>query len=159
MWLGFGWGVTITGRLPSPVWHERDNIMFQHNEGAGIGHYISDLSAKGEQDGVYDSVALDMRVPSAYSGDIGYEHWWSETIRSAFSFGIVNVKNLDIQLDDALHLTRRYTGNVIWSPIPRLDLGHGVPVGHPQFARVGTRWRAGCARLTACGGRREPPRR
>ena len=32
------------------------------------------------------------------------------------------MKNLDIQPTDALHLTRRYAGNLIWSPIPRLDL-------------------------------------
>ena len=30
--------------------------------------------------------------------------------------------NIDIQADDALHLTRRYSANLIWSPIPRLDL-------------------------------------
>ena len=63
-----GWGFTFTGRLPSPVWHTRDNIMFQHNEGAGIGRYISDLSAEGGQDAIYDPVALDLRVLSAYSG-------------------------------------------------------------------------------------------
>ena len=75
---GFGWGFTFTGRLPSPVWGERDNIMFQHNLGAGIGRYISDLSAEGGQDGVYDPEANEMRVLSAYSGYIGYEHWWTE---------------------------------------------------------------------------------
>ena len=43
-------------------------------------------------------------------------------LRSAFSFGIVGVSNLDIQPDDALHLTRRSTVNFMWSPIQRLDL-------------------------------------
>ena len=63
-----------------------------------------------------------MRVLPAYSGYVGYEHWWSERLRSAFSFGIVGVNNVDIQPGDALHLTRRYSINFIWSPIPRLDL-------------------------------------
>ena len=46
----------------------------------------------------------------------------SERLRSSASFGIVGIKNLDIQPDDALHLTRRSTINFMWSPIPRLDL-------------------------------------
>jgi hypothetical protein len=53
---------------------------------------------------------------------VGYEHWWSERFRSSISFGVVQVDNLDIQAEDALHLTRRSTINFMWSPIPRLDL-------------------------------------
>ena len=126
---GFGWGFTFTGRLPSPVWSERDNIMFQHNVGAGIGRYISDLSAEGGQDGVYDPEANEMRVLSAYSGYIGYEHWWTKTIRSAVSFGIVNVDNIDIQSDDALHLTRRYCRQRDLVADPATRHGGRVPLG------------------------------
>jgi hypothetical protein len=57
-----------------------------------------------------------------FSGYIGYEHWWTATLRSSFSFGIVGVDNLEIQEPDALRRTRRYTVNFMWSPIPRLDL-------------------------------------
>ena len=96
--------------------------MFQDNYGDGIGRYISDLSAAGGQDGVYDVERHQMRALTAYSGYVGYEHWWTERLRSAVSFGVVGVDNLDIQTDDALHLTRRYSANFIWSPIPRLDL-------------------------------------
>ena len=34
----------------------------------------------------------------------------------------MDVDNLDVQPGDAISLTRRYSGNVIWSPIPRIDL-------------------------------------
>ncbi len=118
----YGWGATISGRLPSPIWRQRDNVMFQYNQGAGIGRYITDLSAEGGQDGVYDAVENEIRVLPAYSGYFGYEHWWSDKLHSAISFGVVGVDNLDIQSVDALHLTRRYAANLIWSPIPRLDL-------------------------------------
>jgi hypothetical protein len=119
---GPGWGATISGRLPSPIWSKRDSVMFQHNKGEGIGRYISDLSAAGGQDAVYDPEQHTLHILPAYSGYIGYEHWWTERLRSAFSFGFVVVENADIQTDDALHLTRRYATNLIWSPIPRLDL-------------------------------------
>jgi hypothetical protein len=119
---GAGWGATISGRLPSPVWKKRDSLLFQHNIGAGIGRYISDLSSAGGQDGVYDPERNTLRILPATSGYVGYEHWWTERFRSSISFGVVVVDNVDIQPDDALHLTRRYSTNLMWSPIPRLDL-------------------------------------
>jgi DcaP outer membrane protein len=117
-----GYGVNVSGRLPFPFWHKRDHLLFQHNSGRGIGRYISDLRTLGGQDGVFDPVARELRALDAFSGYVGYEHWWSERLRSSISFGIVTVANLDIQPGDALHLTRRSTINFMWSPIPRLDL-------------------------------------
>src|SRR5262245_19579506 len=117
-----GWGVTVSGRLRSPFFAARDQVMFQHNLGAGIGRYINDLSSAGGQDDVYDAVRHEMRVLPAYAGYVGYEHSWTERVRSAFSFGVVTVDNVEIQAADALHVTRRYSANLIWSPITRLDL-------------------------------------
>jgi hypothetical protein len=119
---GAGWGATVSGRLPSPFWSARDQLLFESNVGAGIGRYISDLSAAGGQDGVYDPTTHELKVLSAYSGYLGYEHWWTDRLRSAVSFGLVKVTNVDVQPGDALQQTRRYSLNLIWSPVPRLDL-------------------------------------
>jgi hypothetical protein len=115
-------GISISGRLPFPFTGKRDQLLFQHNSGRGIGRYISDLASLGGQDGVFDPNANSLRALDVFSGYGGFEHWWTAQLRSAFSFGIVGVSNLDIQPDDALHLTRRSTVNFMWSPIPRLDL-------------------------------------
>ena len=117
-----GFGISITGRLPFPYSGKRDQLLFQHNSGTGIGSYIADLRSIGGQDGVFDPNANALRALDVFSGYVGFEHWWSGALRSAVSFGIVGVSNLDIQPDDALHLTRRSTVNFMWSPIPRLDL-------------------------------------
>ncbi len=53
---------------------------------------------------------------------VGYQHWWNDTLRSTATFGWVYVDNLDVQPGDALHQTVRYSINLSWSPIPRLDL-------------------------------------
>jgi hypothetical protein len=115
-----GYGVNISGRLP--VWFsKRDQFLFQHNSGHGLGRYISDLGTLGGQDAVYDPETNTLRALDVYSGYVGYEHWWSTRLRSASSVGIVGVNNLDIQPGDALHVTRRATINFMFSPIPRLD--------------------------------------
>ena len=96
------------------------------------------------------SGAHALRPLDVFSGYVGYEHWWTERLRSAFSFGIVGVDNLDIQPDDALHLTRRSTINFIWSPIPRLDLvteflwgagEQGRPAGFAAQTQIGSTFR------------------
>lgn len=117
-----GYGVTISGRVPFKFWDERDQLLFEHNSGRGLGRYISDLGSLGGQDGIYDPGAHALRPLDVYSGYVGYEHWWTSEFRSSFSFGIVGVSNLDIQSADALHLTRRSTINFMWSPIPRMDI-------------------------------------
>jgi hypothetical protein len=117
-----GFGFNISGRLPARFWSERDHILFQQNSGSGIGRYITDLGTEGGQDAVYDAGAGTLRPLQAAAGYLGYEHWWTDTLRSSFTFGIVGVENLDVQTSDALHYTRRYSVNFMWSPIPRLDL-------------------------------------
>ena len=117
-----GYGISVSGRLPLKLWNARDQFLFQHNSGRGIGRYIADLRSLGSQDGVFDSASGQLRPLDVFSGYLGYEHWWADRFRSAISFGIVKVNNLDIQAGDALNLTRRSTINFIWSPIPRLDL-------------------------------------
>jgi hypothetical protein len=117
-----GWGVTASGRWPSPLRHEDDRILFQVNHGAGLGHYITDLTAAGGQDGVYDAATNRVQILRALSGFAGYEHWWTDRFHSTVTAGGVLVTNPGSQPGDAYHLTRRYSTNVMWSPIPRLDL-------------------------------------
>ncbi len=127
-----GWGVTTSGRLPSPLWRARDRVLFQVNRGRGIGHYIKDLNAVGDEDGVFDVTANAVRLLPASSGYVSYEHWWIDRLHSALTAGLVDVTTLDIQPGSALQRTYRYSGNVIWSPIPSLELVaellHGIRI-------------------------------
>ena len=62
-----------------------------------------------------------MRSPVA-SGYVGYEHAWSRTFTTAATYGVVNVSNLDVQPDDAFHQTRRTSINLMWNPVPFVDI-------------------------------------
>ena len=105
-----------------PRWRRDDRIKFASNNGWGIGKYITDLGTLGGQDAVYDPSMGALRALPVSSGYIGYERRWRPTFVSAFTYGIVNVANLDIQPDDALKRTQRTTFNVTWSPVPQADI-------------------------------------
>jgi hypothetical protein len=119
-----GYGLNVSGRIPIPalVPGTPDALLFQSNSGAGIGHYITDLSTLGGQDAIYNPQTRSLDVLNVFSGYVGYEHAWTQRLRSALTFGIVNVSNVETQPGDALHLTRRYSFNFMWSPIARMDL-------------------------------------
>ena len=116
-----GFGGTLSGVLV-PRWSDADRVKFAAYGGWGIGRYITDLGAAGGQDAIYDPVANDLRALPVSAVYLGYEHRWRPSFLSAFTYGFVNVHNLDAQADDALHRTQRATANLTWNPCPRADV-------------------------------------
>jgi hypothetical protein len=116
-----GFGVNISGVLV-PRWDREDRVKFAVNAGWGIGKYITDLGTLGGQDAVYNPDVNDLEALRVSSGYFGYERQWKPTFTSAFTYGIVDVDNLDIQPTDALKRTQRTTINLTWTPIPQADL-------------------------------------
>ena len=116
-----GFGVNVSGELV-PSWDRDDRVKFASNNGWGIGKYITDLGTLGGQDAIYDSSAGTLRSLPVSSAYVGYERRWRPTFVSAFTYGIVNVSNLDIQPADALKRTQRTSINVTWSPVPQADI-------------------------------------
>ncbi len=116
-----GFGVNVSG-VSIPRWDAEDRIKFAANFGWGIGKYITDLGTLGGQDAVYDATTNQLRALSVSSGYFGYERLWKPRLTSTVTYGIVNVGNLDVQPDNALHRTQRATINITWSPITDADL-------------------------------------
>jgi DcaP outer membrane protein len=116
-----GIGVHFSGRLQAP-WRKQDYVKFATAAGRGIGRYITDLGTLGGQDAVYDADQNTLHALRVYSTYIGYEHWWTEALRSTGTFGVVFVNNVDIQAADALRQTTRSSFNISWSPVRRVDL-------------------------------------
>jgi len=117
----FGYGANVSGRLPVPG-RDRDHILLSLIGGVGVGRYISDLANEGGQDAVYDSTGNELDPLHALSGYFGYEHWWTDRLRSTITYGSVVVDNLSIQGPQSYHLTHRASVNAVYSPITRLDL-------------------------------------
>jgi hypothetical protein len=116
--LGFG----LSGRLPFRWQPDRGQVTFSAYGGSGIGRYITDLGTLGGQDAFYDPETNTIDALPAFAWYLGYERRWDDRLRSTFTYGTVIVKNIEPQPGSALHMTNRWSFNLSWSPIPRIDI-------------------------------------
>jgi hypothetical protein len=130
-----GWGVSAAGVVPFPRWGERDRVVFQFNAGQGIARYINDLNSLGGQDAIFVPSTEELRPLGAWGLLVDLEHHWETSddflglgltlpdVRSSLIWGYVDVKNLAEQPGDAYNHTLRVGATLVFSPIPRLDVG------------------------------------
>ena len=117
-----GAGVGLSGRISAPWDADKGQVTFSAYAGSGIGRYITDLGTLGGQDAFYDPATGSIDALSDFAWYLGYERRWTSVLRSTFTYGTVVVDNIDAQPGDAFHMTNRWSMNLTWSPIPRLDL-------------------------------------
>jgi hypothetical protein len=90
--------------------------------GSGIGRYVTDLGTLGGQDAYFDPGTNTIDALPVFAWYLGYERRWDARLRSTFTYGTVIVDNIEAQPGDAFHMTNRWSLNLTWSPIPRVDL-------------------------------------
>ena len=130
-----GWGISASGVVPVPRWGEKDRLVFQFNGGQGVARYINDLNSLGGQDAIFIPSTEELRPLGAWGLFVDFEHHWETgdnllglnlslpDLRSSLIWGYVDVKNLAEQPGDAYDRTHRVGVNLVFSPIPRLDVG------------------------------------
>jgi DcaP outer membrane protein len=118
-----GWAVNFSTRRPILKWDPRDNLALQVSYGGGYGRYVNDLGTVGGQDAVFDDSTGDMETLAVLSTFVSFQKWWRDGLRSTFIASYVDVDNPEFQPGDAYSHTNRISGNVIWSPVPRIDIG------------------------------------
>ena len=118
------WGTSLSGRFMTPALDARDSLLFQLNYGRAIGRYVNDLSSIGDYDGIFDPSDNKLQLFDVTAGYVSWQHWWGlNQLRSNFTFGLVDLNNPGFVESDAYKRTYRFSTNLIWSPIPRIDLG------------------------------------
>ncbi|MDC0362879.1 DcaP family trimeric outer membrane transporter [Halioglobus sp.] len=119
----YAWGVSLSGNITTPYFDDRDKLLFQINTGNGIGRYVNDLSSIGNYDGIFNE-ENELELFYITAGYVSWQHWWGiNQLRSNFTFGAVEVDNPDFVDSEAYKRTLRFSANLLWSPIPRIDLG------------------------------------
>ncbi|PEQ13126.1 hypothetical protein B2G71_09440 [Novosphingobium sp. PC22D] len=113
----FGYGVSLSGKVPVG---DKDDVRFMGTVGQGLGRYmganiVNDAAI--DLDGELDPI-------TTYSGFAAFRHVWNDKLRS-------NVAGSYFKADNPVALTGagatdsvwNALANVIYSPVPKLDLG------------------------------------
>lgn len=113
-----GWGVGLTGAAIVPG-TKKDRVSWYTVYGDGIGRYLeggNGLGASLSSDG-----ALSTQV--GYGGFASYRHWWTDELRTNVVAGASFFDNDSNQPGTANE--EIYSGyiNLIWSPMPKADIG------------------------------------
>lgn len=117
----FGYGLTLSGSLELPFLHPKDKLAFQVNYGDGIGRYITDLGGGGFDARVDNQGDLDSI--QAFGVMVQGQHWWSDRWRSTLAYGYLTVDNADGAPGNTLESSQYVAANLVWSPVPSVDLG------------------------------------
>ncbi|RAI58371.1 DcaP family trimeric outer membrane transporter [Roseicella frigidaeris] len=127
-----GWGVQLSGMAKV---FERDRVYLRFAYGQGIGRYL-DSTANGQ--GSVSNAGLAGVAPDAVRMDevplvaalLGYTHFWTDTLRSNATMGWASLSYPAYARQFAAGgaaLLNKDIGqgvlNLIWSPVPRVDLG------------------------------------
>ncbi len=159
-----GYGLHFSGDV-KPHWFgwEKDGITWQFVWGDGIGRYMGGNSTEfslisnypvatigtGVTAAAGKALARALRVHTTVSwgGNAGYQHWWTPTLRSNISAGILHhdINNLGGALGFVCSGAAKFSGagncglnkelissevNLIWNPVPFADIGIEYFHGH-----------------------------
>jgi len=127
----FGWGAALGASFNMGTlapWFGKDQFTFEAKGGDGIGRYNN------SDDPIADAVVntsagtTTLKTISSYGVVPGYLHFWTDTLRSNATVGYVRAEypsGIFTPAALANEFERLYTGhvNLIWSPVPQVDLG------------------------------------
>jgi hypothetical protein len=136
-----GWGVNLTGHLNT--WG-KDAFKWGVFGGQGLGSYMGDYGDTGIYAQVCTFGSPNLRgptcatpvftgaayIPSALGGYLSYQHFWTDQLRSTVGVGgshvfirnnMINNVFIENEQMDETHWS--IVANLIWSPVPKVDLG------------------------------------
>lgn len=125
------YGGELTGHLNT---FGKDTLRGEASLGKGLGSYLSDMGSNaGLQVSSVASSGAGLSpttgAPWAYGAYLSYTHWWTNSLRSSLAPGYshTGLDNSIITTNSSQNiLDKRHIGltaNLIWSPIPQVDLG------------------------------------
>ncbi|HYM31705.1 MAG TPA: DcaP family trimeric outer membrane transporter, partial [Candidatus Cybelea sp.] len=135
-----GWGAGISGDYHV---FGKDDILGEINGGYGIGRYITN-TGNTQADSIQSSAGNTLTAVPAWAANLGYQHWWTDNLRSTLEGSVIfqNWQNSAFAITGANaatiaamnsnvgqfgSLTHRELSthvNLIWSPVPAIDLGY-----------------------------------
>ncbi len=119
-----GWAVMLSGRINVPVANGKDDIRFNaiYSDGGtrySLGAALTSLGNAGTE-GLREWNALGQLIES-WGVSVAYRHFWSDNLRTSIVGDYIEIENLTAAT--SAETAWSILGNLIWSPVPRVDMG------------------------------------
>lgn len=120
-----GFGLGISGKVKI---FNRNQLRFHLSAGDGIGRYIQEAANTAAVVSGTGTDNLTLDTQKAWGGYLGYQHWWTENVRSNFNLGFVTVDWNEPLLSQSVSdlqnkYIKSYHVNIIWRLLPKVNLG------------------------------------
>ena len=109
-----GYGMSISGAWR--IDRLKDTFVFQGAGGRGISAYFADNFGLGTDVG-FDARQRLVATP-VYASTVGYQHYWTKTLRSNANYGYLRVNNTALDPGTTYHFSNYANGNLIYQPSP-----------------------------------------
>ncbi len=137
----YGYAALFSAKVKLPFIHEKDSVYGQAGYTDGASRYIQDVAT--QQSVTYNGATGVGVTLKSYGFFIGYEHWWTNTLRSTGTYGFLRIDSPAFSSVAQLRNTEYAAGNIIWSPWNEVDIGAEVQWGEriDRDGRKGTQTR------------------
>jgi len=113
------WGAAITANAVLPTFG-KDNLRLALSYGTGLGRYMQ----ANFYDAFINPVTHEIETSDQFGGFAAYQHFWLDNLRSTLSYSYAARDNdLNYVTGMANHKYQSVHANLLWSPIPRIDMG------------------------------------
>lgn len=114
----YGYGVAVSGKQGVM---EKDSVLYNFVVGDGTGRYLADIGAAGNY---YNTTNYTLKTQGFYAGTLGYQHVWTDKLRSnVFAGGVRNINSTDYSGATANRYVASGHANLIWQPAPSYKVG------------------------------------
>ena len=127
----WGGAITFGGKVPT---FGKDDLRFQFNYGNALGRYMTTKF----KDAEYNTTTNEVETFDQWGGFLAYRHYWIDNLRSNLVYSYGAADN-----DQAVLGTTAYNAankefqsvhaNLIWSPVPQVDLGIEYLYGYREI--------------------------
>lgn len=114
----YGYGVALSGKQGVLG---KDSVLYSFTTGNGTGRYLNDIGAAGNY---YNVANNTLKTQSYYAGTLGYQHIWTDKLRSnIFAGGVRKLNDTDYSGSTANRYVASGHLNLIWQPAPSYKVG------------------------------------
>ena len=113
------WGAAVSANAIFITFGE-DNLHLNINYGNGLGRYMESEF----QDAFINPITGDIETNNQIGGFVSYQHFWLHNLRSTAVYSYAQRDNDNDFVSDAVDKSYQSVhANIIWSPIPRVNMG------------------------------------